>query len=94
MSLLTSAFDRKRNCAHAETQPLPPFTDEHAQSRRLRIFTRSAERFKIVSRFNTGGTTMNQQEADAARVKKLKLLGIVIGIIIVIPILAWKWGLI
>lgn len=27
------------------------------------------------------------------RVWKLKLLGIVIGIIILIPILAWKWGL-
>ena len=33
------------------------------------------------------------QDADAARVKRLKLLGIVIGIIVVIPILAWKWGL-
>lgn len=29
---------------------------------------------------------------DKARVFKLKLIGIVIGIIIVIPILAWKWG--
>ena len=32
-------------------------------------------------------------DADQRRVRKLKLLGIVIGIIIVIPILAWKWGL-
>ena len=32
------------------------------------------------------------QGADARRVMKLKILGIVIGIIIVIPILAWKWG--
>jgi hypothetical protein len=30
---------------------------------------------------------------DAKRVAKLKLLGIVIGIIIVIPIVAWKLGL-
>jgi hypothetical protein len=26
------------------------------------------------------------------RATRLKLIGIVIGIIIVIPILAWKWG--
>jgi len=31
---------------------------------------------------------------DAKRVTKLKLLGIVIGIIIVIPIVAWKLGLV
>jgi hypothetical protein len=30
---------------------------------------------------------------DAKRVFRLKLLGIVIGIIIVIPIVAWKLGL-
>jgi hypothetical protein len=32
-------------------------------------------------------------EADARRVTKLKILGVIIGIVIVIPILAWKWGL-
>ena len=32
-------------------------------------------------------------DATQSRVWKLKLLGIVIGIIILIPILAWKWGL-
>jgi hypothetical protein len=32
-------------------------------------------------------------DATQRRVWKLKLLGIVIGIIILIPILAWKWGL-
>jgi hypothetical protein len=32
-------------------------------------------------------------EAEAKRVMRLKLLGIVIGIIVVVPILAWKWGL-
>jgi len=32
-------------------------------------------------------------EDDAKRVAKLKLWGIVIGIIIVIPIVAWKLGL-
>jgi hypothetical protein len=32
-------------------------------------------------------------DAAQRRVWKLKLLGIVIGIIILIPILAWKWGL-
>jgi uncharacterized membrane protein len=36
--------------------------------------------------------TVDSQQSDAARVRKLKLLGIVIGIVIVIPILAWKWG--
>jgi len=36
---------------------------------------------------------MDAQEADARRVVKLKILGIAIGIAIVIPILAWKWGL-
>jgi hypothetical protein len=32
-------------------------------------------------------------DATQRRVWKLKLLGIVIGIIILTPILAWKWGL-
>jgi hypothetical protein len=32
-------------------------------------------------------------DATQRRVWKLKLLGIVIGIIILIPILAWKWDL-
>jgi len=32
-------------------------------------------------------------DATQSRVWKLKLLGIAIGIIILIPILAWKWGL-
>jgi hypothetical protein len=36
---------------------------------------------------------MNSPQVDKAGVLKLKLIGIVIGIIIVIPILAWKWGL-
>jgi len=36
---------------------------------------------------------MDAQEADARRVKKHKILEIIIGIIIVIPILAWKWRL-
>lgn len=36
---------------------------------------------------------MKHSEADAKRVTKLKIIGIVIGIVIVVPILAWKWGL-
>jgi len=32
-------------------------------------------------------------DAERKRVRKLKMLGIAIGIIILIPILAWKWGL-
>ena len=39
------------------------------------------------------GAIMDSQDADARRVLKLKVLGITIGIVIVIPILAWKWGL-
>ena len=35
---------------------------------------------------------MDEQE-NARRVMRLKIIGIVVGIIIVIPILAWKWGL-
>lgn len=35
---------------------------------------------------------MDTQQADAQRVMNLKLLGIVIAIIILIPIVAWKWG--
>jgi DNA-binding Lrp family transcriptional regulator len=36
---------------------------------------------------------MESQQTDRNRVKKLKLLGIIIGIMVVIPILAWKWGI-
>jgi hypothetical protein len=32
-------------------------------------------------------------DAEQRRVWKLKLIGIVIGIVILIPILAWKWGM-
>jgi hypothetical protein len=32
-------------------------------------------------------------DTDQRRVWTLKMLGIVMGIVIVIPILAWKWGL-
>jgi len=32
-------------------------------------------------------------DAEQRRVWKLKLTGIIIGLVIVIPILAWKWGL-
>jgi hypothetical protein len=35
---------------------------------------------------------MDAGQADAMRVMKLKIIGIVHGIIIVILILAWKWG--
>lgn len=36
---------------------------------------------------------MTHMDADQKRVWRLKMLGIAIGIIIVIPILAWKWRL-
>jgi hypothetical protein len=37
---------------------------------------------------------MDSQQSDKNRVMRLKITGVIIGIIIVIPILAWKWGLI
>lgn len=46
-----------------------------------------------VLRFLKCRSVMDAQGADARCIMKLKILGIVIGIIIVIPILAWKWGL-
>ena len=36
---------------------------------------------------------MPRMDADQKHVWKLKMLGIATGIMIVIPILAWKWGL-
>ena len=35
----------------------------------------------------------DHMDAERKRVWKLKMLGIAIVIIILIPILAWKWGL-
>lgn len=58
--------------------------DEETQ--RLRAMRRRLER-------RAGSTGCDAQEANARRVTKLKILGIIIGIVIVIPILAWKWGL-
>jgi len=40
-----------------------------------------------------GSTGRDAPEANARRVTKSKILGIIIGIAIVILILAWKWGL-
>ena len=58
--------------------------DEETQ--RLRAMRRRLEREQ-----RAGSTGRDAQEANARRVTKLKIL--VIGIVIVIPILAWKWGL-
>jgi hypothetical protein len=60
--------------------------DEETQ--RLRAMRRRLERDQ-----RAGSTGRDAPEANARRVTKLKILGIIIGIVIVIPILAWKWGL-
>ena len=60
--------------------------DEETQ--RLRAMRRRLERDQ-----RAGSTGRDSQEANARRTTKLKILGIIIGIVIVIPILAWKWGL-
>jgi hypothetical protein len=56
--------------------------DEETQ--RLRAMRRRLERDQ-----QAGSTGRDAQEAGARRVTKLKILGIIIGILIVIPILAW-----
>jgi t-SNARE complex subunit (syntaxin) len=58
------------------------------ETQQLRATRRHLERDQ-----RAGSTGRDVQEANARRVTKLKILGIIIGIVIVIPILAWKWGL-
>jgi hypothetical protein len=60
--------------------------DEETQ--RLRAMRSRIERGQ-----RAGPTGIEGQPANVRRVTKLKIFGIIIGIIIVIPILAWKWGL-
>jgi hypothetical protein len=60
--------------------------DKETQS--LRAMRRRLERDQ-----RAGSTERDAQEVNARRVTKLKILGIIIGIAIVIPILAWTWGL-
>jgi hypothetical protein len=68
--------------------------DEETQ--RLRAMRRRIERDQ-----RAGSTGCDAQEANgrdaqkgnARHVTKLKILGIIIGIVIVITILAWTWGL-
>ena len=68
--------------------------DEEAQ--RLRAMRRRLERDQRAS--STGRdaqetTGRDAQKGNARHVTKLKILGIIIGIVIVIIILAWTWGL-
>jgi hypothetical protein len=58
------------------------------ETQRLRAMRRRLERDQ---RFVS--PPCDTQEVNGKRVTKLKVLGIIIGIIIVIPILVWKWGL-
>jgi hypothetical protein len=60
--------------------------DEEAQ--RLRAMRRRIERDQ-----RTGSTGRDAQKTSAKHVTKLKILGIIIGIAVVITILAWTWGL-
>ena len=60
--------------------------DEETQ--RLRTMRRRLERDQ-----RAGSTGRDVQEANARRVTKSRMLGIMIGIAIVILILAWMWGL-
>ena len=60
--------------------------DEETQ--RLRTMKRRLERDQ-----RAGSTGRDVQEANARRITKSRMLGIMIGIAIVILILAWMWGL-
>ena len=60
--------------------------DEETQ--RLRAMRRRIERDQ-----RAGSTGPDAQKANARHVTKLKISGIIIGIVIVIAILAWMWGL-
>ena len=58
------------------------------ETQRLRAMRHRIERGQ-----RAGSTERDAQETNVRRVTKLKILGITIGIVIVIPILAWMWGL-
>ena len=58
------------------------------ETQRLRAMRHRIERDQ-----RAGPTERLAQETNVRRVTKLKILGITIGIVIVIPILAWMWGL-
>ncbi len=60
--------------------------DEETQ--RLRAMRRRLERDQ-----RAGSTGLDAQKANARHVTKLKILGIIIGTVIVIAILVWMWGL-
>jgi hypothetical protein len=60
--------------------------DEETQ--RLRAMRRRIERDQ-----RAGSTGRDAQGANTRRATKLRILGIIIGIVIVIFVLAWKWGL-
>ena len=59
--------------------------DEETQ--RLRAMRRRIERDQ-----RAGSTGRDDQKANARHVTKLKISGIIFGIVIVIAILAWMWG--
>jgi len=58
------------------------------ETQRLRAMRHRLERDQ-----RAGSTGRVAQEANVRRVTKLKISGIIIGLIIVIPVLAWTWGL-
>jgi Flp pilus assembly protein TadB len=68
--------------------------DEEAQ--RLRAMRRRLERDQRASSTGRDAQETNGRDAqkgNARHVTKLKILGIIIGIVIVMTILAWTWGL-
>jgi hypothetical protein len=58
------------------------------ETQRLRAMRHRLERDQ-----RAGSTGGDAQGGTAGRGTKLRILGIIIGIVIVIPILAWMWGL-
>ena len=68
--------------------------DEETQ--RLRAMRRRIERDQRAGSTGRDAQETNgrdAQKANARRVTKLKILGIIIGIVLVITTLAWMWGL-
>ena len=68
--------------------------DEETQ--RLRAMRRRIERDQRAGSTGCDAQETNGRDAqkgNARHVTKLKILGIIIGIVIVITILAWTWGL-
>ena len=58
------------------------------ETQRVKAMRRRLERDQ-----RAGQTRRDTQEANVKRATKLKILAIIIGIVVVISIVVWKWGL-